>query len=99
MVAVETGVSFGCFGGGGAGGVVGGGGVCVGVGIGVLVGVGVLIGVLVGVGVKPASAGATCQVFAARATRLKTKTLVMILLGVKAISLYETNRGSYRAPY
>ena len=100
MVAVGTGVSFGCFCGGGAGGSVGGGGVCVGVWIGVLVGTGVDVGtgVLAGVGVKPANAGVVGQVVAAKATKLKTKAPVMILLSINSISLYETIRGSYRAP-
>ena len=91
MVAVGTGVSFGCF---------CGGGVCVGVWIGVLVGTGVDVGtgVLAGVGVKPANAGVVCQVVAAKATKLKTKAPVMILLSINSISLYETIRGSYRAP-
>ena len=104
MVAVGIGVSFGCF---------CGGGVCVGVWIGVLVGtgvgvggIGVLVGtgvdvgtgVLAGVGVKPANAGVVCQVVAAKATKLKTKAPVMILLSINSISLYETIRGSYRAP-
>jgi len=99
MVAVGTGVSFGCFCGGGVGGSVGGG-VCVGVWIGVLVGTGVDVGtgVLAGVGVKPANAGVVCQVVAAKATKLKTKAPVMILLSINSISLYETIRGSYRAP-
>ena len=113
MVAVGTGVSFGCCGGCGAGGGVGVDGVCVGVWIGVLVGtrvgvggIGVLVGtgvdvgagVLAGVGVKPASAGVVCQKVAAKMTKLKMKAPVMILLSINSISLYETIRGSYRAP-